>query len=141
MQKGVSIFHNLKDLPPLNDNSRTAVVDLSDAGEIGYLHGYSPEDLIEKKMTAYEIIMVDTSDGSGSFQLWEKMLKPKENDKLVIYGCPERSNLMNETLLHGLMLNRIKNFFFWLKEKQNYENVYVLVSRVPTALNKACFLI
>lgn len=123
-------------------------MDLSDAGEVGYLVGYSPEDLVKEKQTIYEIIMVDTY-GFGLYEIWENMLNPKENDRLIILGCPIRTNELNDCMIHessfgkksvhGSLAYRIESFIIWLAEKQKYEDVYILVSRVPTQLNKSCY--
>ena len=138
----ITLFKDVKNMPaPNNIKTRTALVDFSDAGEMGYIFGHTPEELIKLPQSVYDVIFVPKY-GLGVFDIWDNILKPYDNDILTIFGDPVRTTMLNESITHDASFNSKKTldyvrwFIEWLVV--HYDNVLILTPYMKTKLQDVC---
>jgi len=120
------------------------IIDLTDAGEVGYDFGYGPDKASELPITIFEIICGDRN-GEGNYQYWSRTIKPniKGTQTCVILGDWQRNDTFNKVLTnneaHGFTTYKdtFASLVRWLKQ-QGYETIELVVTRrnVGTSLNK-----
>jgi hypothetical protein len=146
----VHVVHDLENLPIFSSNvskAKRAIIDASDAGELGYKFGYEPEDLCKLVPNFKSIMMIDGS--RGLFDSWTEMIVPYNESLLLIFGAPHFHDPSDpyEQSLGGYMCHekssghsnvrkRPAALVKWLR-KQGYEQIWFLVTRVPTTLHES----
>lgn len=140
------VYHGVKDFLEANKALPYVVIDLSDAGELGYIYlNTGPDDLTKIKTTIFEVLCPVNRGGRGFFEIWDKMISKDQNNCLFIPGCPMRNLMLQEIFTtyesQGLRYcrDRLLSFLSYLGEKRGFKEIHILISRVPTCLNKIIF--
>jgi len=147
----VHIVYDADDLPigALGaQKTKIAIIDVSDAGEVGYRFGHGPEDLCNLPVTFKSLMMVDLY-GLGLFDVWKEMIFPDDENLLVIFSAPhfyDRNNPYDLSLDeymreeksfgHANVRKRPAALVKWLR-KEGYKEIWFLVTKTPTTLHES----
>ena len=131
----LTIVHQPEDL---NFKTDGVIIDLSDAGEVGYRFGKGPDELMHHKKTIYDALYVDDG-GMGFRHAYTRMFPDRK--RTLLLGCPMRSHDLNMTLttelVHGCdtMHHKLQYMLEYFVKERGW-CVQVLVSRACNAVNK-----
>lgn len=147
-RKMLHVVHETAQLPPRCErgDTRFAILDMSDAGELGYEYGHNPITLQKLKQTMYEVLVAPgglRKPGEGNFDYWDRVIDT-ESRQLVILGDPMRMCTLHEfavgerayniTKLEETLRSFVRNY---LMKKAKYEEVWILCGpRLSTALGR-----
>lgn len=143
------IVHETAQLPPRGDqgDTRFAILDMSDAGELGYEYGHNPMTLQKLNQTMYEVLVGPEwklkKAGEGNFDYWDRVIDTGSR-KLVILGDPMRMCTLHEfaasersyniTKLEETLRSFVRNY---LMKRAKYEEVWILCGpRLSTAVGQ-----
>ena len=121
------IVHKLSDLPMRHTTVKTAILDLSDDGKVGYQLGYSPETL---PSTMYNTLFVHDDKGYGLYHMWDTMLDTTK-EKLILLNNPLRMcdihHYVATDVAHGTTNFKkiLQSLVNYLKKKE-YEDIWIL---------------
>jgi hypothetical protein len=134
----ISIFKESQKLLNSKPNDgKIAVFDFTDAGELGYHFGYTPETLQDVGVTTLELLSGSgKKDGEGSYSYFTRLFQDGEKDIMVL-ADPLRSDKLNSLATLDKIYNTTtveKNFkalVVWLRQR-NYKYIYILCSPVES---------
>jgi hypothetical protein len=136
----MKVVHDLGDLK-VDKSKKYAIIDASDAGEVGYMFGYTPENVSEATPRLYNVLLCHDLNGRGYAEYWDERLDTSEN--LVIFNDPLtmcKIHIFETTSLsYGAdgMGKTLEALCGYLKKK-DYQEIWILCSKVmSTAFGKS----
>lgn len=130
-------IYSLDDLPPPSSNKYIAVLDFSDAGEVGYIYKFNPDTLSTIKLTMLEILFPKDNNGLGLHKIWDILLDTTQQ-RLVIFNDPLRMLRIHTIIVdQSVELQKIMQSLCNYLRMKGYEEIYVLCSKIMGKFIKA----
>jgi hypothetical protein len=136
----MKVVHELKDLK-VDKSKKYAIIDASDAGEVGYMFGYEPETVQGATPRLYNVLLCNDLNGQSYIDYWDEMLDTSGN--LVIFNDPLtmcRIHCFETTAAsYGAdgMGKTLEALCRYLKKKE-YQEIWILCSNtMSTAFGKS----
>lgn len=136
----MKVVHNLGDLK-VDKSKKYAIIDASDAGEVGYMFNYEPESMSGATPRLYNVLLCHDLNGQSYIEYWDRKLDTSGN--LVIFNDPLTMCKIHafETTAASYradgMGKTLQALCKYLKKK-DYQEIWILCSSVTsTAFGKS----
>lgn len=134
--KIISVVHEIHEIEA-DPTKKHAIIDLSDAGEVGYAYGYTPETTHQARPCVWDtLICTNRLDGRGYWELWDEELDTTGN--LVIFTDPLSMNKLHRfeatAKAYGACSvgETLQSLCKYLHTTKQYQEIWVVCSKLMT---------